>query len=117
MAPLTASHIWRAERSDTVILYVTDIVRHFSVHVLTFWINIFVACLQEDVLGEIAKGGGGILASIGAGKKFGGLDIKRVYFGYVSDSFLSDCRLLIVNFLLNLVQELATRLLSGRRYS
>jgi len=35
----------------------------------------------EDVLSEIAKkAGGGILGGIGA-KKFGGLDIKRVYFG------------------------------------
>ncbi|KAA1108627.1 hypothetical protein PGT21_019588 [Puccinia graminis f. sp. tritici] len=35
----------------------------------------------EDVLSEIAKkAGGGILGGIGA-KKFGGLDIKRIYFG------------------------------------
>lgn len=34
----------------------------------------------EDVLSEIAKKAGGFL---GMGGKFGGLDIKRVYFGYV----------------------------------
>ncbi|KAG5350799.1 hypothetical protein C0989_009227 [Termitomyces sp. Mn162] len=41
---------------------------------------------QEDTLSELIKGGGGIaaLASvISGGRKFNGLDVKRVYFGYV----------------------------------
>ena len=39
---------------------------------------------QEDTLADLAKKGGGFaLANILGGRKFGGLDIKRVYFGYV----------------------------------
>jgi hypothetical protein len=41
--------------------------------------------LQEDTLSELAKKTGGFAlgALIGkGGSKFGGLDIKRVYFGY-----------------------------------
>lgn len=41
----------------------------------------------EDVLSEIAKKAGGFL---GMGSKFGGLDIKRVYFGSVRHSFPSS---------------------------
>lgn len=42
--------------------------------------------LQEDVLADLVKkGAGGFALSslIGKGSKFNGLDIKRVYFGYV----------------------------------
>jgi hypothetical protein len=39
----------------------------------------------EDVLAELIKKSGGIL---GRGSKFGGLDIKRVYFGKQSIRFL-----------------------------
>ncbi|QRW05485.1 heterokaryon incompatibility protein Het-C protein [Ceratobasidium sp. AG-Ba] len=35
----------------------------------------------EDTLAELAKGAGKGLLGIGASRKFGGLDIKRVYFG------------------------------------
>jgi len=40
--------------------------------------------LQEDVLAELVKRTGGFALGslIGKGSKFGGLDIKRVYFGY-----------------------------------
>ena len=41
--------------------------------------------MQEDTLADLIKraGGGFALASmISKGSKFGGLDIKRVYFGY-----------------------------------
>lgn len=44
------------------------------------------AFIQEDALGDIAKKAGGFAlgALIGkGGSKFGGLDIKRVYFGLV----------------------------------
>ncbi len=39
---------------------------------------------QEDVLAELVKRTGGFALGnlIGKGSKFGGLDIKRVYFGY-----------------------------------
>ena len=42
--------------------------------------------MQEDTLSDLIKrtGGGFALASmLSKGSKFGGLDIKRVYFGYV----------------------------------
>jgi hypothetical protein len=46
--------------------------------------------MQEDTLSEMAKKTGGFAlgALIGKGSKFGGLDIKRVYFGSV---YLSTC--------------------------
>jgi len=43
--------------------------------------------VQEDTLaGLVMKGAGGFALSslIGKGPKFGGLDIKRIYFGYIS---------------------------------
>ena len=47
-------------------------------------------CLQEDVLANLAKKGGGGFALanlISKGSKFTSLDVKRVYFGCV-DIFL-----------------------------
>lgn len=61
--------------------------------------------LQEDTLSDIAKKAGGFAlgAIIGkGGSKFGGLDIKRVYFGYVLCIRVScwgrraDCRLVVI---------------------
>ena len=47
-----------------------------------------IASEQEDTLGELVKKHGGGLAVLGSligkgGSKFNGLDIKRVYFGFV----------------------------------
>jgi hypothetical protein len=47
-----------------------------------------IASEQEDILGELVKKHGGGLAALGSligkgGSKFNGLDIKRVYFGFV----------------------------------
>jgi hypothetical protein len=47
-------------------------------------VNHVLICLQEDSLANLAKGAGkGLLgiSALGGSKKFGGLDIKRVYFG------------------------------------
>ena len=42
--------------------------------------------LQEDILAELLKQSGSGLFSMS--RKFGGLDIKRVYFGYVCVCFI-----------------------------
>ncbi|KAG8896898.1 hypothetical protein FRB99_008583, partial [Tulasnella sp. 403] len=44
--------------------------------------NVWKICFEEDVLSELLKksAGGGLLG-LGGGSKFGGLDVKRVYFG------------------------------------
>jgi hypothetical protein len=42
--------------------------------------------LQEDALSTVVKKGGGgfaIASLLKKGSKFGGLDVKRVYFGYL----------------------------------
>jgi hypothetical protein len=47
-------------------------------------ISLLIIVRQEDVLAELVKRTGGFALGslIGKGSKFGGLDIKRVYFGY-----------------------------------
>lgn len=71
------SRIWRAKRSGMVISCVSRLSGRGDVSLT--W------SLQEDTLSEVAKRAGGFAlgALIGrGGSKFGGLDIKRVYFGY-----------------------------------
>lgn len=70
------SPTWRVEPSATAILY-DGIPSDLTLTVANSYI-------QEDTLSEVAKKAGGFAlgAIIGkGGSKFGGLDIKRVYFG------------------------------------
>lgn len=77
---LVALPLWKARLLDTVISCVH---RGASSLVCSYF-------EQEDILEELVKkgsaaGGGFALTSlISKGSKFGGLDIKRVYFGCVS---------------------------------
>lgn len=69
--------IWKVALSATAILYVFPLNERQ---------NVLPRPLQEDTLSELVKKTGGFAlgALIGkGGSKFGGLDIKRVYFGYV----------------------------------
>ena len=92
-----ASRTWKAGRSGMVISCVRLLLQSFSRYLIEIQITISLYTspsppetsttdVQEDTLETLVKAGAGgfsLGSLIGKGSKFGGLDIKRVYFGYV----------------------------------
>jgi hypothetical protein len=75
---LSVMHLWKGRLLGMEILCVIF-------NLIEFW-RAYGMTVQEDTLADLVmKGAGGFALSslIGKGPKFGGLDIKRIYFGCV----------------------------------